>query len=172
MPKSFHHLKRDHRGYPVPFMVVQNPISLAVIDPVRRQECAKRKLCGVCGVKLGNKKWFVGGMLTMTNRLFSTLPMHEKCARYSLRVCPFLSNPSMKYRNESVAGPVAGPADPKVDPTRPDTFYLLRTNGYTTAIVQGAEYIKANEWDYSEQWRDGERVLPSASAAPGTAGSV
>jgi len=154
MSRSVRRLQRDHRGYPVPFMVVQSPINLAVIDPLRHREGAQRKLCGVCGERLGNKKWFVGGNITVTNRLFLTLPMHEECARYSLRVCPFLSNPAMKYRNEAVAGS----ANPNVSPTRPHAFYLLRTNGYTTAVIEDTRYIMANEWEYAEEWRDGERV--------------
>lgn len=153
-PTSFRGLQTDHRGYPVPYVVMQDPPKLAVIDPRRFHECAQLKLCGVCGRRLGNKKWFLGGESSSTCRLFTFPAQHEECARYALRACPFITNPKMKY------GKVGSQerANPNVDLNRPDHWFLLRTSGYKVVVDSGWQLVKANDWDYLECWKNGLRI--------------
>lgn len=46
--------------------------------------------------------------------------------------------------------------NPHVVTTRPEFFYLLRTNGYKSEIRDGQRYLKANPWDYLEGWKNGQ----------------
>jgi len=146
---------RDMRGYPIPFLMM--PDSQIHIDGRKQKLCALKKLCMICGRKLDRKKWFIGGQQAAVNRLFSDPAMHEECARYALKVCPFLSNPDMKYRkkydDDTHFYHVPGSTT-----TRSDTTMLLRSNGYKPVFWQSSAYIFANPWDYIEHWRAGEKV--------------
>jgi len=153
VPDFLKHLKRDHRGYPWPFLMM--PDSIVTMDGRKQERCCREKLCMVCGRKLDNKKWFIGGRRTALNRLVVDPAMHERCARYSLAVCPFLANSEMKYRKKYDEHTVLTVG---VDPERDGTQCLLRTNGAKPVLFQGQVFILCNRWDYIEHWRNGEIV--------------
>lgn len=106
LPPRMHGLKRDHRGYPVFFTVApQWPmpedgvrVDFRVIRLERHTACMEKRLCGVCGTRLGAELWFVGGPMCIQNRIFGDAPMHQECARYAMRVCPHLSIAPKGYR--------------------------------------------------------------------------
>ncbi len=153
VPSFLAHLKRDPRGYPHPFLMM--PDSIITMDGRKHERCVREKLCMICGRKLDNKKWFIGGHRTAVNRLVVDPAMHEKCARYSLTVCPFLANSEMKYRKRY-------DADTKlmvsVAPDRQETQCLMRTNGSKPIFINGNVYILCNRWDLIEHWRNGHIV--------------
>lgn len=151
VPNFLAHLKRDPRGYPHPFLML--PDSIFTMDGRKQERCVQEKLCMICGRKLDNKEWFIGGHLTAVNRLVVDPAMHERCARYSLKVCPFLANSEMKYRKryDENTTLVVGAA-----PDRQGTQCLFRTSGAKPILFQGQVWILCNRWDYIEHWRNGE----------------
>jgi hypothetical protein len=157
LPKRMLNCQRDKRGYPIPFLMI--PDQQILIDGRKQERCAMQKLCMICGKKLDNKKWFIGGHHAAQNRLFTDPAMHEECARYAIRVCPFLSNPSMKYRKkyDEDTDFFLG-AFPGTTTQRSETNVLLRTNGYKAVWWRDHAYILANAWEYIEHWHDGARV--------------
>jgi hypothetical protein len=135
------------------------PDSQVHIDGHKQALCALKKLCMICGKKLLPKKWFIGGQHAAMNRLFTDPAMHEECARYALKVCPFLSNPDMKYRKKySEETFLYTTPIPGTTIERSDTQLLMRTNGYRTVWWRGHAYVLANRWDYIEHWIAGEQV--------------
>lgn len=153
IPPRMRHLRRDHRGYPWPFLMM--PDSIVTMDGRKQERCVREKLCMICGSKLDNKKWFIGGQRTAINRLCVDPAMHEECARYSMKVCPFLANQDMKYRKKYDADTTLcmGGA-----PERGDTQCLMRTTGSKPVMLNGQVFLLCNRWDYIEHWRNGEIV--------------
>lgn len=163
-PKGFHRLNRDHRGLPVPYAMRQNPLSQTTVDPPRVLECLQRKLCAVCGLKLDNKKWFIGGYRTMVYRIFVDGPMHRVCAEYALRVCPFLSNPKQKYRvKPEKDSEILRQAHPSRDA---GVQVLMRTKGYQIQTLQDTLVSVAEPWEHVEFWRAGKKLEEVPADAP------
>lgn len=153
VPPFLAHLKRDPRGYPHPFLMT--PDSIFTMDGRKQERCVREKLCMICGRKLDNKKWFIGGQRTAVNRLVVDPAMHERCARYSLKVCPFLANSEMKYRKryDEDTTLVVGSS-----PERSSIQCLFRTNGSKPILFAGQVWLLCNRWDLVEHWRNGEIV--------------
>lgn len=161
-PRSFRRLRRDHRGMPIPYLM--SGISQTTMSPERFHEIVTKKLCMVCGEKLGNKKWFLGGYRAMVNRLFVDPAMHEECAHYSLKRCPFLSNPVQKYHKKPSEG--ATFVDQVAVGVKRAAQVLMRTNGYQVVIYDGQPMVLANAWEHVEFWRRGERLSEPPEDAP------
>jgi hypothetical protein len=153
VPQRMRHLRRDHRGYPWPFLMMND--SIVTMDCRKQERCVREKLCMICGRKLDNKKWFIGGHRTAINRLVVDPAMHEECARYSMKVCPFLANQDMKYRKKYDEDTTLNVG---VAPERNETQCLMRTNGFKPIFLNGQVFIFCNRWDHIEHWRNGQRV--------------
>lgn len=95
IPPFLSHLPVDPRGYPIPYFVpfTDGKPNFKYTDPEKQHQCFKNKQCGICGKKLlKNQFWFVGGPLSLKNKVSSDVHNHEQCARYALKVCPYLFN--------------------------------------------------------------------------------
>lgn len=93
LPATVAALPRDRRGFPVLFTAVVRPDGtpdFRVSDPLKRARCVTERLCGICGAALTYWSAFIAGPLMFENRIAGDPPMHEACARYALRVCPYL----------------------------------------------------------------------------------
>lgn len=88
-------------GYPVPWFVdwIDGKPEFRAMDPKKWILAVVGKLCWVCGQQLGSHKTFVAGPMCGINRTSAEPPSHHDCAVWSVRNCPFLSNPKM-VRNE------------------------------------------------------------------------
>lgn len=158
VPKRFFSLKRDARGYPVPFMMMQDPPSQVTHDLSRLSICYKESRCALCGMIITDRKyWVTGGPAVARNRLISDPPMHEECARYAIKVCPFLSNPDMKYRAKHDPDTVI---DHRVSTVREETQILAMATTYTTIEYDGRPYILMGRWRKLEHWSRGQEVPP------------
>jgi hypothetical protein len=109
-------------GLPVPviFRWVDGKPDFRQIDSVKWFDVVSRRACGVCGEKLGDTCWYIGGPKSARRELFTDPPMHGACARESLRLCPFLNGERQHYRGDV-------PDDGLVDTSRrPEKVFLLR----------------------------------------------
>ncbi len=104
LPPKMRALPRDDRGYPVFFTVqprggmpLDGKVDLRVVNAYNHQRCATERLCNVCGKPLYRTLYFIGSPACVQNRVFSDSPLHEECARYALRVCPYLTQPAFGY---------------------------------------------------------------------------
>lgn len=102
LPKRMESLPVDDRGYPVPWFVawVDGKPEFRAMTGQKFVDAIKKKLCWVCGERLGVNICFVAGPMCGINRTSAEPPSHVECARWSARNCPFLSNPRMVRRED------------------------------------------------------------------------
>lgn len=101
MPKRIAVLPRDKRGYPIPRFIdrsadIDGEPDFRVMNGKYLAECIKKQKCWICGDVLGRYKTFAIGPMCVVNRVTSEPPSHLDCCLYSVKVCPFLSNPEMR----------------------------------------------------------------------------
>lgn len=91
IPKFLEHLPR-HGEYPVPFVMmwIDGKPDFRTVDREKIIECYVKKLCGICGHRLGEFSYFIGGDASKENHAFLDPPMHEACAEFASTICPFL----------------------------------------------------------------------------------
>lgn len=163
VPENMLDLPRDLlRGFPILFSQLPpipgwepssqgHDFRFAITERV--EECARRKLCGVCGKPLGYWIAFVGGPLSVKNKAFTDPPMHVECATYAVQVCPFMVARSVPRREDgTIFGPVPlaerGKADPTGSLQRPEAWGVYVTRDFTwenaaQAVVRRDPVIRA-----------------------------
>jgi hypothetical protein len=130
IPPSMARRPRDHRGFPIPWFVQQDPVDFRVIRPNALAIAHNKRLCWVCGEPRYEKRLcFVVGPMCVVNRVSAELPVHPACARFSAIACPFLSNPRMR-RNEK---------DLPEDTEEPGGIMIARNPG-VAAVVHAKTY--------------------------------
>jgi hypothetical protein len=172
IPRDMRTLERDLRGYPIPFIVMRDRAGGAhfpVNDADRVALCIRKRLCGICGKRIGETVWFVGGPRCFTHPrgAFVDPPMHHGCASYALSVCPYLAAPSYGRRTDAknlTPGLMPGGTFLVLDETmiddRPSLFGLGETTRFETVrhgstLAQGV-YLLPTDWLHVEFWRHGQ----------------
>jgi hypothetical protein len=100
LPQRMRELPLDERGFPVPWFVawIDGKTEFRAMDPRKWHQAVRKKLCWVCGQRIGAYLAFVIGPMCGVNRTTSEPPCHLDCARWSAQNCPFLSRPHMHRR--------------------------------------------------------------------------
>lgn len=150
IPKFLSHLPVQG-GLPVPFvnMWIDGVADLRVLDIEKVMECLHKRLCGICGKKVGAVSWFIGGTKTMRYKIFTDPQMHEGCAKYAAKTCPFVSG-KKGFSNRPVKCPVKIIGEMDEGRTR---MYLVssRTQDCCPAIVQGTHTTIAGSFITKEE---------------------
>lgn len=157
VPARVKSLPVDERGYPVPHTVqwVAGKPDFRVIDPQKWTKAVQLRRCGMCGEPLGARMAFVGGPLSMRNRLFYDLPMHRECATYALQVCPFLAAPKFGYSQAGAGMSVHS----GVSGERPARFGLGITKSFAVRRMPSGELVlQAGEFEVVTWWKDGQQT--------------
>jgi hypothetical protein len=83
----------EQNGYIVPWFVAQmdGKYDFRVIDATKFVPALNKKLCWICGQKLGAYLAFPIGPMCAINRTVSEPPSHRECAEYAVKACPFLA---------------------------------------------------------------------------------
>ena len=170
MPARMRHLRRDHRGFAIPYFVAwlddkQREVvppngtpDFRILSPSRMFLCKRDKLCWLCGGKLGRYQVFAIGPMCAATRTTMEPPGHYECALYGVKVCPFLSRPKM--RRNDVDMPEGHWAPGLTIDRNPGVTALWVTRGYTTfrAEHHGAgrgELIRVGDPERVEWYREG-----------------
>ncbi|QMU73517.1 hypothetical protein GXP74_01115 [Streptacidiphilus sp. P02-A3a] len=146
MPPSVQERPRDQRGYPVPAITPwqgEDP-QFALTDYGRSADCARNRLCSVCGTPMpAGPVWrVVGGTESAgiaealaAGRSYRNLaptlegPGHRACMLYASMVCPYLARPNARRGTSA---------------ERPDelTAHVVRgaVRGTTGAVVGFADF--------------------------------
>src|SRR5436190_18407869 len=98
IPKKMKALGKDERGYPIPYIVLRdanNKPNFAANNTLRQLKSLVEKRCPICGSKLDQLLWFVGGPLSAFHEhgKYLDTAMHYECMTYALQVCPYLAAP-------------------------------------------------------------------------------
>lgn len=153
IPKFLAHLPL-YGPYPIPFttFIHEGKPDFRVTDMQNWDRCVAEDLCGVCGIRLGEYSYFIGGPLTLQNRMFFDPGMHELCAKFAAKICPFLSGKRMEYRPMDPNAPEPeGYQINQVDVTsdiRPEKMYILKARTKKVELVryQGKLLIRAERF--------------------------
>ncbi|PYJ07654.1 MAG: hypothetical protein DMF06_14995 [Verrucomicrobia bacterium] len=70
----------------------------------------EKKLCWICGQKLGAYLAFPVGPMCVLNRNISEPPSHLECARFAVKACPFLAIPAKARRDKNLPPDIEAPA--------------------------------------------------------------
>ena len=100
LPERIKSLPIDERGYPVPYFVewIDGKPEFRIADSRKLILCVEKKLCWLCGQRLGTRFTFPVGPMCGINRISSEPPSHRECAEFGVRACPFLTMPKMIRR--------------------------------------------------------------------------
>ncbi len=151
IPKFLSHLP-VYVGFPIPFttFVHEGKPDFRVTDMEKWDACVRSQLCGICGRKLGEYSYFIGGPISVENRLFFDPAMHKDCAEYAARICPFLNGRKTEYRPLTNEPPEGFSVEKRemVSDIRPDKLFILkaRTVKVGMTYVQEKLLIKAPPW--------------------------
>lgn len=156
LPPRIARLPVDERGWPVPWFVAwQDGVpEFRAMDRDKFVRAINERRCWVCGETLGHWLAFpIGPMCTIT-RTISEPPSHRDCAQWSIKHCPFLSNPEMVRRTEGTA-----------DYRDPPGFALKRNPGVMALwmtrtfeifrVPEGGTLITVGEPNEVTWWREG-----------------
>ena len=174
LPPKMQHLKRDDRGFPVPYNI---PVDKTTGKPAFKVNdtniidlCIRENKCPICGHKLRNDMWCVGGIESAFNPDggFNDSPMHKECCIYALKVCPYLAYTS--YNGGKGIGNITAKdlgaealADPTQDPAKLPFFVLCRIRSYRVHRPTPAHRFILPEKPYMaiEYWSNGEQITKS-----------
>lgn len=165
MPDAIAALPRDARGFPVPAFVYRpddwqpgQPLDLRVLDTDAAKILMMARRCGVCGLPVGYRMWFIGGPMCLYNRIFET-PTHRECAEYAMLACPHLNNAAHEYVTRP--GDDGLKHDPNLVKARPRYQVLVSTRGYKvitrdeTGRLLAKPLAKIEPWTACE-WRSND----------------
>jgi hypothetical protein len=141
IPDFLAHLP-THRGLPVPFVqaVFNGVPDFRTVDPNKSIQCIEEKLCAICGRKLGEKSYFIGGPRSKASRLFTDPPMHQKCAEFASQTCPFVSGRKSDYSDRPI-NPEIVKVEEMVSTHRPAQMFILTAWTKKIELVQNGQNI-------------------------------
>jgi hypothetical protein len=168
IPHRMTHLRRDRRGYPIPWGVFVDGAGhphFQINDEGKRQRALLDELCPVCGAKLTRGRWFVGGPMSAfhPDGAYADPPMHFECMTYSMLACPYLAAPRYGNRIDDRTldknnRPPVLLADFTSIPRRPPLFVaVLATAQKLTAAVQ-PNVVPCKPYLRIIYWRQGVKL--------------
>ena len=138
MPDRIRWLPVSDKGYPVPWFVawIDGAPDFRVVERGKLDEAVRRKVCWVCGHRLGSYLAMTLGPMCAVNRTISEPPSHRDCATFSALVCPFLSNPRMRRREAGLPSDVVEMPGNGIK-RNPGAVAVWITRGYKPFAVPG-----------------------------------
>jgi hypothetical protein len=172
LPRRMNHLRRDKRGFPIPYTVMcgqDGQPYFTVNDSAKQHECAKERRCSVCGKRIQGLQWFVGGPLSAFHPegAYMDNALDEECARFALQTCPYLAARNYVHRIDTAAMADEDLAanyilmDPTILPDRPKVFVAVACRAYDFTIegIVGTLHMKPRKpYAKIEFWLHGVQV--------------
>lgn len=158
LPQEMARLPLDHRGYPVPEFVewIDGKPDFRVIKTGWREACYRRKVCWLCGGRLGSRMWFVIGPMCSITKTTMEPPCHRLCAEFAVKNCPFLSKPMAKRNTRDM--PAEGFADGITIERNPGVTVIWETKGYKPFREGEGWLIEVGEPIGFTAWREGRKA--------------
>lgn len=139
--------EREFTGtFPIPWAVRRDQNGVADFRqnaPARVQASAKNHLCAICGEFLGKRdsRWFIGGGESARVGMFTDPWMHEGCARFSARICTFLSGQRMTYRGDMPGVVSSNAANAAMIPSEGPFLIEAKKSGVQTQIKGRSRFM-------------------------------
>lgn len=98
-------------GFPIPHFAsaAGGAPDFRVVDERTLAACHERKLCWLCGERLGDYKAFIVSPMSAVNRISNEPASHIDCAKFVARYCPFLTLPKSIRRATSTSASADAP---------------------------------------------------------------
>jgi len=167
LPDRIARLRRDKRGFPIPWFVQWMKEGQAaregeegaepdfrVIDTERMQRCFSQNRCWCCGDILGRHRVFVIGPMCVINRVTMEPPNHRDCAEFAAKACPFLIRPRMRRNDKDLPrhAPMPGIAIDR----NPGCMALYETSRYRRFHTPTGALIRLDPPDQIDWWAEGK----------------
>ena len=153
VPPAMQHLPIVN-GYHKPWFVLDK--DFRVTDPEKYIRAHNESRCFICGGVNKKKRWaFVHGPVSAQTRRALDAPAHEDCARYALRVCPFIMFPNKARTYEDGLEPEEFVTE------NPGVFYISVVMDYFVMPMPSGKGVMFG-WDDAktlrvERWERGSR---------------
>lgn len=142
-----------HRGYPVPYFVPKDEhgvFQLKYASAQKMDSCIKHNKCCVCFKPLKDGEYFfISGPRGFETKTDSHPPMHEECAKYSLKICPHLYFEKTHRTTEE-----QGAASWQIR-DKPKEFFLVKAKKYhpykpdgVTLVVKYSSILEVKKFVY------------------------
>jgi hypothetical protein len=171
IPDLMRKLPLDHRGYPIPFIVLRDDTGrphFTINDTRKVAYTLKHDLCGICGEKLHRGRWMVGGPMSAfhPDGTYIDGPLHADCMRYAMQACPYLGAPNYSKRIDDAtlkkenATSISALVNQTMIPDRPKLFVAVMTLQIEIyPSMAGTFYLKPKRpYRQVEFWRSGQIV--------------
>lgn len=167
-------LPRDRRGYPIPFVImrdIQGKPHFTINDSLRNFKVLSERRCQICGFRLKQLMWFVGGPRSAFHEAgcYADSAMHHECMTYAMQVCPYLAVHNYPGRiddatlNYDDLPNYVGFVDTTMDPNRPAIFVAVasRAQELSRPLVWGMPmpHVRpVRPYSAVEFWRHGIKL--------------
>jgi hypothetical protein len=172
VPARMQALEKDKRGFPVPYVVLRDKHGVPqfqINDELRVRQALAQDLCAICGEKMNDDKWLVGGPQSAFHPqgAYIDTPTHHACLEYALKVCPYLAFSSYKKRMDferalklEMPDHAIATMDPTQDESRVPFFVAVKVSGYRILTPSPTRrYLKPHRPYLQVQfWNDGEQI--------------
>jgi hypothetical protein len=147
-------------GFPVPWFVakVGDDYDFRIIDPEKIYPATKKRLCWICGQKLGAYLAFPIGPMCAINRTISEPPSHRECAEWSIKACPFLAQRQDECRETHLPASVKEPAGISLK-WQPGAVCLWVTKSYRVDPVANGVLFALGDPTEVQWFKAGVRLL-------------
>jgi hypothetical protein len=130
------------------------------VQALRVRRCLTKKLCGICGRKLGVTSAFVGGPISAATHAYSNPPFHPECARAAMRLCPYILIGRHKRAQGDRAAHAATPAGMELAKPEHYIMGLAATSQTKFRVIMDTPTFVAGPWqDTIKYTYDGEGKL-------------
>jgi hypothetical protein len=159
IPQRMRKLKISDEGYPVPWFVSwpNGKPDFRAVDTEKLVIAVRHKKCFLCGENLGAHMTFVIGPMCAVNRTSAEPPTHYSCALYSVKACPFLTQPRMRRNEKDMPIDATKPAGEMIR-RNPGVSLLWTTKKYLTQRLSNGLLFKIGEPETLEFWAEGQRA--------------
>ena len=152
------------RRLPVPFSAEQDEHGRAVftaLDPARKDQIIRHRLCGVCGRPLGYWFVFLGDEISARpGGIYVDPPMHENCALAAIEVCPYIRHERVPRRPLTPQDVMIAPPGSFEGPKRPWVMAVTRDfrmvphqawgGGPSTLVFRPSRIVRTRRFEYRE----------------------
>ena len=159
VPQSMQGLPLFH-GLPIPYATFIGHDGLPdfkVVDEKLRRRCMTMELCALCGKPLTKRLIvLIGGPKCVQSRTFFDPALHQECAIYATKVCPYLSDANWEYAKQAPRHLEEGQSVIKIheniDNRRPARIALYYCRSYEMVKKRDIWFVKAGrafkiDWD-------------------------
>jgi hypothetical protein len=159
IPQRMLKLDISDEGYPVPWFVswIKGKPDFRAVDTEKLVIAVRHKKCFLCGDSLGVHMTFVIGPMCAVNHTSAEPPAHYSCALYSVKACPFLTQPRMR-RNEKDMPIDANQPGGEMIRRNPGVSLLWTTKKYTMTRVSNGILFRIGDPEVLEFWAEGKKA--------------